>query len=335
MNKISHSNNAEAFLKHRILVVVLSVEALACILFCILQTSFEGAFTATIAFPFEQIGVGLRVMSLSGWLGNAVALIAYCTVSLLPVAALLILRKKRRLCAEDGLLVLLSAVLFVVLHIMINPGIINTWAGGLTAQYVGKAILGSTVYSVLCGYFLLRVLRLFSDGGTEKLVRYMSTMLLLLGMIFVYLIFGTCFGGLLNSIAALRAGNVGNEHLLGTSYVFLALQFMVDALPNVFNVLVVFAGLRLLGEMQRDRYSVETMVAAGQIARLCKMALITTVLANIGFNLLQLMYAESLRVINSLVLIPVFSLAFVLAALLLARLVTENKQLKDDNDLFV
>jgi hypothetical protein len=208
-----------------------------------LQTSFTGAFSAVIAFPFEQIGMGLRSLSLSSGLGNAAAIIVYFAASLLPIAATLILRKKRKLCTEDGLLVMLSAVLFAVLYIMINPGVINTWTGGIAAQPVGKAILGGMVYSVLCGYFVLRVLRLFSNGATEKLIRYMSVMLRLLTVLFVYIIFGACFNGLLNSITALQAGNVGNEHLLGTSYIFLVLQFFVDTLPYAFNVLVVFVVL--------------------------------------------------------------------------------------------
>jgi len=322
-------------MKQKILVGALSVEALVCVLFCILQTSFTGVFSAVMAFPFEQIGMGLRSLSLSSGFGNAAAIVIYFAASLLPIAAVIILRKKRKLCAEDGLLGLLSAVLFAVLYIMINPDVISTWTSGIAAQSIGKAILGGIVYSVLCGYFVLRVLRLFSAGGMEKLIRYLSVMLRLLTVLFVYLIFGACFNVLLNSIMALQAGNIGNEHLLGASYIFLVLQFVVDALPYALNILVIFTALRLLNEMQADRYSAETVAAAGQISKLCAAALVAMVLANVGFNLLQFLFAKSLFVINSSVQIPVLSITFVLATLLLTRLVTENKQLKDDNDMFI
>ena len=322
-------------MKRKLFVWALSIEAIACVLFCIIQASFTGVFTAAMAFPFEQIGLGLRLLSLSSRAGNAVAIAAYVTASLLPIAVLFILRKKRKLYTEDGLIGLFSAVLFAVLYIMINPGIISSLTNGAVGQPVGKAVLGVMAYSVLCGYFILRVLRLFSDGGTEKLVRYMSIMLGLLNVLFVYLIFGAGFGGLLDSIESLQAGNRGNEHLLGTSYAFVVLQFAVDVLPYVFDILVVFAALRLFYEMRTDRYSTEVVTAAERISRLCASALVTTVLANISFNLLQLLFAKSLLIINSSVQIPLFSIAFVLAALLLTRLVTENKQLKDDNDMFI
>ena len=322
-------------MRRKVLAGLLSAEALACVLFIILQTSFTGGFSAVMAFPFEQIGMGLRLLSLSSGLGNAAAIVVYFAASLLPIAALVILRKKRKLCAEDGLLGLLSVVLFAVLYVMINPGVINTWTSGAAPQSVAKAVLGGMVYSILAGYFILRVLRLFSDSETPMLVRYMSVMLSLLNVLFVYSIFGAGFNGLLSSIAELRAGNVGNEHLLGASYIFLVLQFVVDALPCVFNILVVFAVLRLLEEMRSDRYSAETVTATRRVSRLCSTALVTMIIANIGFNLLQLIFAKSILVINSSVQIPVFSITFVLAALLLTRLVTENKQLKDDNDMFI
>ena len=256
-------------------------------------------------------------------------------VSLSPIVALLLIRKRRKLCVEDGLLALLSAVLFAVLYIMINLGVISTWTGRVAAQPIGKAMLGGMAYSVLCGYFVLRVLRLFSNGGTEKLAHYMSVMLRLLAVLFVYVIFGVCFNGLLDSVTALRAGNVGNEHLLGTTYAFLVLQLIIDALPYAFNVLILFTALHLLDEMRVDRYSAETVRAAAQISRLCTTALVVMILTNVSFNLLQFLFVKSLVVTNGSVRIPIFSITFVLAALLLTRLTAESKQLKDDNDMFI
>jgi len=322
-------------MKRSIFFGLLGVEALLCIAFHVLQASFSGVFTTVMAFPFEQIGLGLRTLSLSGGLGNMAAVVVYILISLLPAAGLLILRKKRKLHKEDGLLVLLSAALFAVLYLLINPGIIGPLTGGVAGQPVGKAVLGAMVYSVLCGYLVLRILRLFSVGGTDQLFRYMSVMLHLLTVLFGYIIFSTCIGNLLDSMASLKAGNTGNEHLLGASYFFLVLQFIVNALPYVMDIFVISTALRLLYEIRTDRYSVGTVDAAGSVSRLCAAALTVTVYSNIGFNLLQLLFAKSLMTLNSSVQIPVFSITFVLAALLMTRLVTENKQLKDDNDMFI
>ncbi len=347
-------------MKRRILWIFLAVEAVLCVLFGILQTSFLGIFTAAMAFPFEQLGLLLRTLSLSGGPGNVVAIILYVTISLVPILALVAFARKRKLRPEDGLLALLSAALFAVLYLMTNPAMIGSFFGGAAGTGaagngaagigiagpgaagigaagigVGKAVLGAMVYSVLCGYLVLRVLRLCFDGSTEKLQRYMVILLGLLNVLFVYVVFGAHFSGLLHSLAALRAGNTGNEHLLGLSYAFLALQFVVDALPYVFNIFVVRAALGLLDEMRVDRYSGASVAQSIRLARLCRTALAATVLAGIAFNLLQLIFAGRLLVVNSSVQIPVLSIAFVLAVLLVARFIEENKRLKDDNDMFI
>ena len=322
-------------MKRRTFLILLGIEAVLCVVLSIIQVSFSGMFTAAMAFPFEQLGIALRGLSLPGGIGNIAAIVIYTAVSLIPAAGYLILAKKRKLHSEDGLLILLSAVLFAVLYLMINPGVINTFFGKVSELALSKAILGGTVYSVLCGYLILRVLNLCFGSGTEKLQKYMTILLRLLNALFVYVIFGACFSNLLDSITALRAGNTGNEHLLGASYAFLVLQYAADALPYIFNVLVVFTGLRLLGEMQADRYSDESVEAAVKLSRLCGTALAATVLTNIAFNLLQVLFARLLMVINSSLQIPIPSVVFVLAVLLLSRFIAESKQLKDDNDMFI
>lgn len=322
-------------MKRRLLLGLLGMWAVACVVLHLLQASFTGAFSAAVAFPFEQIGEGLRWLSLSSGFGNVVAVVLYCAISLLPIAFLFVARKRRKLRAEDGLLALLSVLLFVVLYLMINPGLISMMAIEIAVQHSDKALLGLVVYSVFCGYLILRALRLFSAGSAEKLFSYLSIMLYLLNALFVYQIFGSCFNELLTSITKLQAGNVGSEYLLPVSYFFLGLQFLVNALPYLLTVLVVFAALRLLDELRAERYSAGTVAATKRISRLCATALVIMVLANISFNLLQLLFTKSLMVGNITVEIPVLPICFVLLALLLTRLITENKRLKDDNDGFI
>jgi hypothetical protein len=319
-------------MKRRMYGGLLAVEAAACIASMLVQASFAGVFSAMAAFPFEQIGLGLRALSLSGGPGNVAAIVLYAAVSLAPVGVLFLLRKQRKLLPEEGLLGIFSIALFAVLYLMINPGVMGIPADVLAT---GKMVLGGALYSILCGYFVLRALRLFLQSDVERLTKYMSVMLGLLGVLLVYVVCGTCFGGLLNSFTSLRAGNVGNEHDLGTSYVFLWLQFAVDVLPYVLDVWVIFAALRLLDAVRADRYSEGAVAATTRLSRYCAVALVVTVLTNMGFNLLQLLFAKMLRSVNVSVSIPIFSIVFVLAALLLTRFVAENKQLKDENDAFI
>ena len=151
-------------MKERHLFTLLSVEAAACVLFCILQRSLSGLFSTLIAFPFEQIGAGLRVLSLSGAVGNVVAIILYMLLGLIPAGIWGFLHWRKKSESLDIMLLVISALLFVTLYYMINPGLLSTGVPG-----TGKWSLGSTFYSVLLGYLLIRILLHYKNAGTEKL----------------------------------------------------------------------------------------------------------------------------------------------------------------------
>ena len=322
-------------MKHKKLCVFLACEAVLCILLHSAREILPRAFTAVMAFPFEQIGLGLRALSLSGDTGNIISIVLYTTLCLIPVGILYSLKKVRRLYPEDALLAVLSIVLFAVVYMMINPGLLGPYFGDAAGQSVTKAVLGGMAYSVLIGYAVLRILRLFFHADTGRLQKYLEILLCALNALFVYLAFGAYFSSLMDSFYALRSGNTGNEQSLGMSYLFLVLQYVVNALPYILDVLVVFAALELLDELSADRYSEAAVNASEKLSRLCGMALAVIVISNIGFNLLQLVFIKMLAVMNGSVQIPLISVAFTLAVLLLAQYIKENKQLKDDNDMFI
>lgn len=316
--------------KRNVLYLLFAAEALLCAAGALLQAPVSGGVMAVMAFPFDLIGRGLRALSLSGGAGNvaAVALYVLCAAAPCVLAAV---RKKRKWYPEDALLVLLSALLFVVLYAMVNPRIIAELVPDLS---LGKALLGGTTYSVLCAYWMVRAMRLFFAGSIKKLQAYLQVLLCVINGWFVYLIFGTGVRGFLDSLAALRAAGVGSGRL-GISEVFLALRFIADCLPYALNMAVVFAGLSLLRELAHDRHSDAAVAAAETLSRCCCVALGGTVMTNAAFNVLQLLFARQLGQVNGVVQIPVLSIAFVLAALLFSRLVAENKALKEDNDSII
>lgn len=320
-------------MKRKNLKAILIIEGILCLLFALLPSFGKNVFSTVLTFPFEQIGMGLRALSLSGMVGNVIAIGLYLMLSLLPALYLLFrIRRKSEFFKEDWLLVLLSAVLFFTLYFMINPGIA---ALPFRDVLMGKVLLSGTTYSIIYAYVILRVLKLFFAKGAGELQRYMIILIGLLNVIFVYVIFGSGVKGLMDAISAMEAGNVGNEHLLSTSYVFLALQYVVDVLPFAMNIWIAFMGMDLLEEMRADPYSEPSVLAAEKLSRGCGIVLGLVVFVNMIFNLMQLILAKNLVVINSSVEISLFSIGFLLAALLLSRYVAENKTLKDDNDSFV
>ena len=322
-------------MKPKLLIPILTIEAMLCVILTLYNPSFTGFLPAVMAAPFEQIGLFLRWLSLSGTIGNIIAILLYLIISLSPVAWMLVVSRRNKRYAEHFVLPVLSVALFIVLYLMINPSILVSIVRSADGLPVGKAILGSTIYSILVGYALLRILRLFFSNGIKNLKTYVSVLLCLLNMLFVYLIFGAKFHKLLHLISTLKNNNVGNEHLLTTTYVFYVFQFVVDILPYVLDIAIIYVGLMLFEEYCIDRYSMATVTFAKKLAALCGISLAITVISNITYQFLQLIFIKKLMTINSTLQIPVFSIAFVLATLLLSRFIAENKALKDDNDSFI
>ncbi|MGN0979844.1 MAG: hypothetical protein ACI4PT_05880 [Candidatus Avoscillospira sp.] len=316
-------------MRNKTLKCILLSEAVLCLVLCCLRESFAGWFTTLMAFPLEQIGLLLRRLSLSGAAGNGAAIGLYVLLCLLPVLCLLLVRRRRKLLPEDAIVGLLCPVLFGTLYLMVNPGQLGTWLGA-PGELLGKALLGGAVWAMVCAYAVLRLLRLFFRADGPRLRTCANILLWVLALLLTYGAFGAAFGSFLDSVESARAANTGGG--LGLTYGFLGLQWLVDALPYVLDLWVVFAALDVTAA---ERYSEAMTEAADRLAKWCCRTLTWTVLTNCGFNLLQLLFARYLRVVNGVVLLPVYSIAFTLAALLLARLLKENRELKADNDLFV
>jgi hypothetical protein len=322
-------------MNRKLLILISAVLAVGCSLFAILRFSSAGFLADIISFPFAQIGLGLRLLSLSGSVGNIIAIILYIAICLAPCAVILVKAKRRAVLPEDSLAVFLSVLLFFIMYQMINPNFIVSALGNVGDISAGKILSGATAYSVIFAYIVLRALRLFFSSATDRLQKYMGILLALVNVMFVCLIFGVGVSNLLESFEQLALGNTDDWNPLGVSYVFLTLKFIVNNIPLALDMLIVFAGISLLEAITANRYSEETVLAAGKLSRLCKVALIITVLSNAAFNALQLLFAGSLNVMNGFVLIPLFSIAFVLAALIFSRFVSEDSELKADNDSII
>lgn len=214
-------------MKRQIRVLLPMAEVLLCLVLVLARAQLPVGFSTIIAFPFQPIALGLRQLSLSGSAGNLAAICLYVILGLCPLLPLL--RKKR--LPEDSLLVVFSGLLLLSLYCMVNPGLLSRWSSNPLGSSFEAPLLGTILYSVLATYGILRLIRCFFNADRAALLRYLDLLLYLLGLLLLYLIFGSCLSGLTDRLDAVRKANQGNEHLLGATNVFLALQYLVNILP--------------------------------------------------------------------------------------------------------
>ena len=324
---------------------LLLIEGAVCLTLTLALRLIEGAAFSFAAFPGSAAGQGLSMLAGTGRLGFALALTLYAFLVLLPLYALARIRARRDWKAEDTLLGLCS---LAVAGALFPRGWVAYWSTSAETLFPRLAWQW-LLFALLAGWVVLRLLRRFSDGGTQELLKLFRVLLGLAAAYFVFAVFFVEFAGLLTAIDTLKAGNTaftadtllpaaGNitgSKSLAFSYLVLALRFGAKSLPTLFAAATAYFAIGLLDTMEDGAFTQESAAYAPKLAAWCVKVLKLSVLLALAVNLLQAVCAPLILSTSISIPLPVLELCFVLAALLGARLIASNVALAADNDLFI
>lgn len=324
---------------------LLLIEGAVCLTLTLTLRLIEGAAFSFAAFPGSAAGQGLSMLAGTGRFGFALALTLYAFLVLLPLYALARIRARRDWKAEDTLLGLCS---LAVAGALFPRGWVAYWSTSAETLFPRLAWQW-LLFALLAGWVVLRLLRRFSDGGTQELLKLFRVLLGLAAAYFVFAVFFAEFAGLLTAIDTLKAGNTaftadtllpaaGNitgSKSLAFSYIVLALRFGAKSLPTLFAAATAYFAIGLLDTMEDGAFTQESAAYAPKLAAWCVKVLKLSVLLALAVNLLQAVCAPLILSTSISIPLPVLELCFVLAALLGARLIASNVALAADNDLFI
>ncbi len=318
-------------MKRRVLCWILGAEAALLLAGFFCRGMFPGVSVSALTYPFSLAAQGLRQLSLSGGAGNVLAIALYLLISCLPLTFLF----RRKLHWEDGLLGLLTVLLLFGLYGMINPGMLSRRMVIPVDGEYESALLSVLIWSVLAAYGVLRLIRRISGADRRGLYQILAGLLCLLAVVLVYLIFGSGLNQLGRSLAFLENQGGVSQAQRAVSCGFIAVQFLVDMVPYGADLWVLFLLLSLLQLLGEDPGSAQLLTAGRRISRVCMLSLVIVTLSQVFFNLAQVAFLPSLLHVRVEVQLPLLSLLFLLAVLLLVQFLLENKELQDDNDLFI
>lgn len=324
---------------------LLLIEGAVCLTLTLALRLIEGAAFSFAAFPGSAAGQGLSMLAGTGRLGFALALTLYAFLVLLPLYALARIRARRDWKAEDTLLGLCS---LAVAGALFPRGWVAYWSTSAETLFPRLAWQW-LLFALLAGWGVLRLLRRFSDGGTQELLKLFRVLLGLAAAYFVFAVFFVEFAGLLTAIDTLKAGNtaftadtllpaaadITGSKSLAFSYIVLALRFGAKSLPTLFAAATAYFAIGLLDTMEDGAFTQESAAYAPKLAAWCVKVLKLSVLLALAVNLLQAVCAPLILSTSISIPLPVLELCFVLAALLGARLIASNVALAADNDLFI
>lgn len=308
----------------------LITEAVVCFL---LGMSGMNPASGLITFPFAPIAQALRMMSLSGGLGNTAAIAVYGLIGIIPWIVLAFSLRKREFLPEDALLPVLSLLLFSGLYLMINPGLMNRLFPAFGDTLVWQGTICVMIWCVAIAYGVFRLIRRTKDASMEALLTVLEYGLRIVATVVIFQIFAVQTVALPVSIQNAAGSNFGTYSM--DQIIIRVLIFAVRILPSVLELGVIFAGLHLLNCMKSDYYSPETLAATDALSECCVRMLTVTVICNLAYNFMQLFFSAILLNIDLSVNLPLDLILFALSALLLARFIRRNHALKAENDSFI
>ena len=323
----------------------LFAEALVCALLALALRLLEGDAFSVAGFPGSAIGQGLSKLAATGRFGFALAFTLYAAVILLPLYALARIRTKREWKAEDALLALIAVAAACALFPRGWTSYWSTPAEALLPRLAWQWL----IFALLAGWVVLRLLRRFSGGNTQELLKLFRALLAVAAAYFVFEVCFAGFAGLFSAIDALRAGNtaltadtilpvatdITGSRSLTLSYVVRALRFAAESLPTLLAAATAYFAVGLLDTMEDGTFTQESAQYAPKLAAWCVKVLKLSVLFALAVNILQAVCAPMLLSTSISIRLPIFELCFVLAALLGSRLIASNVALAADNDLFI
>ncbi len=314
-------------MKRKTFVMLLGIVFAALMILAWFVAGFPTVFSSALAFPFEQLGAGLRALALTGNFGNGLAFALWMALSVLPALFALRHKGEKPFRGENIVLCCTSVVVCVTLFWMANPSKLLAVFPYLTGEFlpVAKGVLGCTVWSFLVLWLVLRLVRMSRSGDTHELLRYLRAALYALCLLFDAVIALSCGSALYKDLSAVQQSMDG---------VLAVLRFLASVLPYALDIGITLSLLTLLDAFAAGREE-DTVKHADSLAHRCCIALGLTAASTAALNVIQLLFSHFLSDISVHVDLPLVSLAFLLLILLLSRLIVENRKLQSDNDLFI
>ena len=308
------------------LVLIMIAAAILLGAIALMTNLFPTWISSILAFPLEPVSLGLKALAETGRIGNGAAVMLSAALILFPLFFALRLRGKDKL-PEVISLVMLSGMILVAHYGARNPGVFRNKLVSQTEDYISALhmALSISVWVMVILFFVLRLIRLFRAGHRAQLLRYLRCFLYALCIILSAGFAASLVSDIMKLVKGLPTPEDTALHVL---------KLLISLATILLNLAVSFRMLDLLDTAATEEQE-GLPEAASRLSRISCIALACTVSFTAVIHIIQLALFPNLTDVKATAELPLSNIVFVLVILLLSRLLTENKELRDDNSMFI
>ena len=276
---------------------------------------------------FAYIAKWLREMSLAGGAQNVFAICIFCLIGCIPLAGFIVLCIRKRKIDADYLLLGLSAVLFIGIYMMINPGYVIDGNALVTSDMLDLAI-SSVIWSVLASYAVLRIVESIDKADSTQIVGIIKK------IICVIVVF-TAFVIVCVSLPELVRTNRSNAGAMPGDAGWAVILFIFQLVNAALVIWVLIRGYRLCNSIIENEYSDETIHMAERLSKTSKRAISAMVILELSKNVLQLFIMTTLSNADFKISLPLYELIILVVVYMGVRNLAKTKAIKEENDSYI
>ena len=313
-------------MKRKKLVLIMILAAILLGALALMTNLFPNWLSSLLAFPLEPVSLGLNALAASGRIGNGFSVMISAALIMIPLLFALRLRGDDKI-PEKIALIMVAGMILVALYGARNPGAFQNPRINGTEDYSRMLLMifSLSFWVMVILFVVLRLIRLFRAGHRDQLLRYLRC---LVYAMCILLAAGSAFK-LADSVMKVIKGMPTAEDT------GLFILKSVAALASLLlNLAVAFRMLDLLDITVTEEQE-GLADAASRLSKISCIALACTVAFTALIHIVQLFLITALTDVKANADLPLSDIVFVLVILLLSRLLVENKQLKDDNSMFI
>ena len=313
-------------MKRKKLVLIMILAAILLGALALMTNLFPDWLSSILAFPLEPVSLGLNALAVTGRIGNGFSVMFSAALVMIPLFFAFRLRGDDKV-PEKISLVLVAGMILVALYGARNPGAFQNMHINGTEEYDSmlRAFFSVTFWVMVILFVVLRLIRLFRAGHRDQLLRYLRCIVYAMCIIIAA---GFAFN-LVDSVMKVIKGLPTAED----TGLFI-LKALVSLATLVLNLAVAFRMLDLL-DITATEEQEGLADAASRLSSISCIALGCTVAFTALVHIIQIFLLPGLTDVKASADLPFSNIVFVLVILLLSRLLIENKQLKDDNSMFI